>query len=79
VDQKDLHTYQREMDRHARRVLERAFNNDDLIQQMAASFDRIDRGEPAIPLAEIKRSLEDARAGNGHRSGGQGQIPDTDR
>jgi hypothetical protein len=40
------------------------------MQQLAASFDRIERGEPAIPFAEIKRTLEDTRAGNGLRSGG---------
>jgi hypothetical protein len=75
MPRKDLYSYQKALDKHRKEVLQRIYNNKDLIAQIESSLERIERGEPSIPLSEIKRQLqEEARARDDLRSGGAPEL-----
>ncbi len=67
-----------QVDDRAREALKRASENEELIGQVRASFARIERGEPAIPLSEIRQHLKEARARDGLRPRREGEVSGAD-
>jgi hypothetical protein len=80
MPRKDLYSYQKALDAHAKEVLLRIYNNKELMAQIETSLEQIERGEPRIPLREIKRQIEEeARARGGLHAGSEGETRRTER
>ena len=54
MNEKSLWEYQRARHRHAEAVLTRVFSNKELMRQVFASLEAIERGEHGVPLREIQ-------------------------
>jgi hypothetical protein len=62
MNEKSLWEHQRARHRHAEEVLTRVFSNKELMRQVHASLEAIERGERGVPLREIQEQERQNRS-----------------